>query len=80
MCLMTAVSRSAYGLDSTWEVVSRLLLPTPKAGVVGGIMLGAWAAGTGWRAMAVTFGTTSQLDSLSLFQACQHYFGSGQQV
>jgi phosphate transport system permease protein len=53
------LKESAYALGSTtWEVVSRVVLPYTKAGVIGGIM-------------AVTFviGNFNQLDSLSLFQA-----------
>ena len=64
------LKESAYGLGSTtWEVVSRVVLPYTKAGVVGGIMLGLGRA-LG-ETMAVTFviGNLNQLDSLSLFQA-----------
>ena len=64
------LKESAYGLGSTtWEVVSRVVLPYTKAGVVGGIMLGLGRA-LG-ETMAVTFviGNFNQLDSLSLFQA-----------
>ena len=64
------LKESAYGLGATtWEVVSRIVLPYTKAGVVGGIMLGLGRA-LG-ETMAVTFviGNFNQLDSLSLFQA-----------
>ncbi|MDP1899947.1 MAG: phosphate ABC transporter permease subunit PstC [Rubrivivax sp.] len=61
---------SAYGLGSTtWEVVSKVVLPYTKTGVVGAIMLGLGRA-LG-ETMAVTFviGNFNQLDSVSLFQA-----------
>lgn len=64
------LKESAYGLGSTtWEVVSKVVLPYTKAGVVGGIMLGLGRA-IG-ETMAVTFviGNFNQLDSLSLFEA-----------
>lgn len=64
------LKESAYGLGATtWEVVSRVVLPYTKAGVIGGIMLGLGRA-IG-ETMAVTFviGNFNQLDSLSLFQA-----------
>jgi phosphate transport system permease protein len=64
------LKESAYALGSTtWEVVSRVVLPYTKAGVIGGIMLGLGRA-LG-ETMAVTFviGNFNQLDSLSLFQA-----------
>ena len=64
------LKESAYGLGSTtWEVVSRVVLPYTKAGVIGGIMLGLGRA-LG-ETMAVTFviGNTNQLDSLSVFEA-----------
>ena len=64
------LKESAYGLGSTtWEVVSKVVLPYTKTGVVGGIMLGLGRA-IG-ETMAVTFviGNFNQLDSLSLFQA-----------
>ena len=64
------LKESAYALGSTtWEVVSKVVLPYTKAGVVGGIMLGLGRA-LG-ETMAVTFviGNFNQLDSLSLFQA-----------
>ena len=64
------LKESAYGLGATtWEVVSTIVLPYTKAGVIGGIMLGLGRA-IG-ETMAVTFviGNMNQLDSLSLFQA-----------
>jgi phosphate transport system permease protein len=64
------LKESAYGLGSTtWEVVSKVVLPYTKTGVVGGVMLGLGRA-LG-ETMAVTFviGNMNQLDSLSLFQA-----------
>ena len=64
------LKESAYGLGATtWEVVTKVVLPYTKAGVVGGIMLGLGRA-IG-ETMAVTFviGNFNQLDSLSLFQA-----------
>ena len=66
----TLLKESAYGLGSTtWEVVSKVVLPYTKAGVIGGIMLGLGRA-IG-ETMAVTFviGNFNQLNSLSLFQA-----------
>ena len=64
------LKESAYGLGSTtWEVVSKVVLPYTKAGVIGGIMLGLGRA-LG-ETMAVTFviGNMSQLNSVSLFEA-----------
>lgn len=64
------LKESAYGLGSTtWEVVTKVVLPYTKAGVIGGIMLGLGRA-IG-ETMAVTFviGNFNQLDTLSLFQA-----------
>jgi phosphate transport system permease protein len=64
------LKESAYGLGSTtWEVVSRVVLPYTKTGVVGGIMLGLGRA-LG-ETMAVTFviGNMNQLNSLSFFEA-----------
>ena len=64
------LKESAYGLGATtWEVVTKVVLPYTKAGVVGGIMLGLGRA-IG-ETMAVTFviGNFNQLDSISLFQA-----------
>ena len=64
------LKESAYGLGATtWEVVTRVVLPYTKTGVIGGIMLGLGRA-IG-ETMAVTFviGNFNQLDSLSLFQA-----------
>jgi phosphate transport system permease protein len=64
------LKESAYALGSTtWEVVSKVVLPYTKSGVVGGIMLGLGRA-LG-ETMAVTFviGNFNQLNSLSLFEA-----------
>ena len=64
------LKESGYALGATtWEVVSKIVLPYTRAGVVGGIMLGLGRA-LG-ETMAVTFviGNFNQLDSLSLFQA-----------
>jgi phosphate transport system permease protein len=64
------LKESAYALGSTtWEVVSQIVLPYTKTGVIGGIMLGLGRA-LG-ETMAVTFviGNTNQLNSLSLFEA-----------
>lgn len=64
------LKESAYGLGATtWEVVSKVVLPYTKTGVVGGIMLGLGRA-LG-ETMAVTFviGNFNQLNSLSLFEA-----------
>jgi phosphate transport system permease protein len=66
----TMLKESAYGLGATtWEVMSRVVLPYTKAGVIGGIMLGLGRA-LG-ETMAVTFviGNFNQLDTLSLFEA-----------
>jgi phosphate transport system permease protein len=64
------LKESAYGVGATtWEVVSRVVLPYTKVGVIGGIMLGLGRA-LG-ETMAVTFviGNFNQLNSLSLFEA-----------
>jgi phosphate transport system permease protein len=64
------LKESAYGLGSTtWEVVSKVVLPYTKTGVVGAIMLGLGRA-LG-ETMAVTFviGNFNQLNTLSLFEA-----------
>ena len=64
------LKESAYALGSTtWEVMSKVVLPYTKAGVLGGIMLGLGRA-LG-ETMAVTFiiGNTNQLNSLSVFEA-----------
>jgi phosphate transport system permease protein len=63
------LKESAYALGSTtWEVVSQVVLPYTKAGVVGGIMLGLGRA-LG-ETMAVTFviGNMNQLNSISVFE------------
>jgi phosphate transport system permease protein len=62
------LKESAYGLGATtWEVVSSVVLPYTRAGVVGGVMLGLGRA-LG-ETMAVTFviGNTNFLQSISLF-------------
>jgi phosphate transport system permease protein len=64
------LKESAYGLGSTtWEVMSQVVLPYTKAGVIGGVMLGLGRA-LG-ETMAVTFviGNMNQLNSLSVFEA-----------
>jgi len=64
------LKESAYGLGATtWEVVSSVILPFTKTGVMGGVMLGLGRA-LG-ETMAVTFviGNTNQLNSLSVFEA-----------
>jgi phosphate transport system permease protein len=64
------LKESAYGLGSTtWEVMSKVVLPYTKTGLIGGIMLGLGRA-LG-ETMAVTFviGNMNQLDSISVFQA-----------
>ena len=64
------LKESAYGLGSTtWEVVSKIVLPYTKTGAIGGIMLGLGRA-LG-ETMAVTFviGNMNQLNSLSVFEA-----------
>lgn len=64
------LKESAYALGATtWEVVSKVVLPFTKTGVIGGIMLGLGRA-IG-ETMAVTFviGNFNQLNSLSLFEA-----------
>ncbi|HEU6456634.1 MAG TPA: phosphate ABC transporter permease subunit PstC, partial [Roseateles sp.] len=64
------LKESAYGLGATtWEVVSKVVLPYTKTGVVGGVMLGLGRA-LG-ETMAVTFviGNMNQLNSLSVFEA-----------
>jgi phosphate transport system permease protein len=64
------LKESAYGLGATtWEVVSTIVLPFTKTGVLGAIMLGVGRA-LG-ETMAVTFviGNMNQLTSLSVFEA-----------
>lgn len=64
------LKESAYGLGATtWEVVSTIVLPFTKTGVLGAIMLGLGRA-LG-ETMAVTFviGNMNQLTSLSVFEA-----------
>lgn len=63
------LKESAYALGSTtWEVVSKVVLPYTKSGVIGGIMLGLGRA-LG-ETMAVTFviGNMNQLNSISFFE------------
>ncbi|GAA5184352.1 phosphate ABC transporter permease PstC [Niveibacterium umoris] len=62
------LKESAYGLGATtWEVVSKVVLPYTRVGVVGGIMLGLGRA-LG-ETMAVTFviGNTNSFQGISLF-------------
>jgi phosphate transport system permease protein len=62
------LKESSYALGSTtWETVSKVVLPYTRAGVIGGVMLGLGRA-LG-ETMAVTFviGNLNQLDSASLF-------------
>ena len=64
------LKESAYGLGATtWEVVSTIVLPFTKTGVLGAVMLGLGRA-LG-ETMAVTFviGNMNQLTSLSVFEA-----------
>jgi phosphate transport system permease protein len=64
------LKESAYGLGSTtWDVMSKVVLPYTKTGVIGAIMLGLGRA-LG-ETMAVTFviGNFNQLNTLSLFEA-----------
>jgi phosphate transport system permease protein len=64
------LKESSYALGATtWEVMFKVVLPYTKTGVVGGIILGLGRA-LG-ETMAVTFliGNSSQLSSLSLFEA-----------
>src|SRR3990167_571148 len=64
------LKESAYALGSTtWEVVSRVVLPYTKAGVVGGIMLGLGRALGETMAVSFVIGNFNQLESLSLFEA-----------
>ena len=66
----TLLKESAYGLGSTtWEVVSKVVLPYTKAGVIGGIMLGLGRALGETMAITFVIGNMNQLDSISLFQA-----------
>lgn len=66
----TLLKESAYGLGATtWEVVSKVVLPYTKAGVVGGIMLGLGRAIGETMAITFVIGNFNQLNSLSLFQA-----------
>ena len=64
------LKESAYGLGATtWEVISKVVLPYTNSGVIGGSMQGRGRAAG--ETMAVTFviGNMNQLNSLSLFEA-----------
>jgi phosphate transport system permease protein len=64
------LKESAYGLGATtWEVVSKVVLPYTKAGVVGGIMLGLGRALGETMAITFVIGNMNQLSSLSMFEA-----------
>lgn len=64
------LKESAYALGSTtWEVVSKVVLPYTRAGVIGGIMLGLGRAIGETMAITFVIGNFNQLDSVSLFQA-----------
>ncbi len=64
------LKESAYALGATtWEVVSQVVLPYTKAGVLGGIMLGLGRALGETMAITFVIGNMNQLDSLSVFQA-----------
>ena len=64
------LKESAYGLGcTTWEVVTKVVLPYSKTGVIGGIMLGLGRALGETMAITFVIGNFNQLDSLSLFQA-----------
>ena len=64
------LKESAYGLGATtWEVVSKVVLPYTKAGVIGGIMLGLGRAIGETMAITFVIGNFNQLNSLSLFEA-----------
>lgn len=66
----TLLKESAYGLGATtWEVVSKVVLPYTKAGVIGGIMLGLGRAIGETMAITFVIGNFNQLNSLSLFEA-----------
>jgi phosphate transport system permease protein len=74
------LKESAYALGSTtWEVVSKVVLPYTKAGVVGGVMLGLGRA-LG-ETMAVTFvigNFQPARFALPLPSGQQHHLGAGQ--
>ena len=64
------LKESAYGLGATtWEVVSKVVLPYTRAGVIGGIMLGLGRAIGETMAITFVIGNFNQLNSLSLFEA-----------
>ena len=63
------LKESAYGLGSTtWEVMSKVVLPYTKTGVVGAIMLGLGRALGETMAVPFVIGNQNQLNSLSLFE------------
>jgi phosphate transport system permease protein len=64
------LKESAYALGATtWEVVSQVVLPYTKSGVIGGIMLGLGRAIGETMAITFVIGNFNQLESLSLFTA-----------
>lgn len=64
------LKESAYALGATtWEVVSQIVLPYTKSGVIGGIMLGLGRAIGETMAITFVIGNFNQLESLSLFTA-----------
>ncbi len=64
------LKESAYGLGSTtWEVMSQVVLPYTKTGVIGGVMLGLGRALGETMAITFVIGNMNQLDSLSVFEA-----------
>ena len=64
------LKESADGLGATtWEVVSRVVLPYTKTGVIGGIMLGLGRALGETMAITFVIGNVNQLNSISLFDA-----------
>ena len=64
------LKESAYGLGvTTWEVVSTVVLPYTRSGVIGGIMLGLGRAIGETMAITFVIGNFNQLNSLSLFEA-----------
>lgn len=64
------LKESAYALGATtWEVVSTVVLPYTRAGVIGGIMLGLGRAIGETMAITFVIGNFNQLNSLSLFEA-----------
>src|SRR5258706_14752580 len=62
------LKESAYGLGATtWEVVSTVVLPYTKAGVIGGVMLGLGRALGETMAGTFVIGNFNQLSSGSRF-------------